>query len=235
MNLSAPIFKLRRKAKLFARERGIPLHQALDEVATSEGFQNWGHLAASMPARSPAKMVLNQLNVGDLVLLGGRPGHGKTLLGIEMAFEAVKQGCRSYFFTLDYNEADVAHHVRQLGVDVEAIAGSFVLDTSDEVCADYVADQLNETGDAFVVVDYLQLLDQRRSNPLLADQVEALKIFAEKSGAIVVVLSQIDRSFELQKKSMPDLSDIRLPNPVDCSHFTKACFLHDGEIRLQAA
>jgi hypothetical protein len=33
---------------------------------------------------------------------------------------------------------------------------------------------------------------------------------------------------------MPDLHDIRLPNPIDLRVFSKACFVHEGEIRLQA-
>ena len=33
MRLSAPIFRLKRQAKLLAREAGIPLHQALDRVS----------------------------------------------------------------------------------------------------------------------------------------------------------------------------------------------------------
>jgi len=28
------------------------------------------------------------------------------------------------------------------------------------------------------------------------------------------------------------VADIRLPNPVELSVFSKACFLHDGEMRL---
>lgn len=44
MQLSAPIYKLKRKAKLLAREIDIALHQALDKVAIEEGFQSWSHL-----------------------------------------------------------------------------------------------------------------------------------------------------------------------------------------------
>jgi len=38
----------------------------------------------------------------------------------------------------------------------------------------------------------------------------------------------IDRAFEMSGKPLPDLSDIRLPNPVDLGRFTRTCFLHDG-------
>lgn len=38
MKLSAPIYHLKRKAKRLSREAGIPLHDALDRVAATEGF-----------------------------------------------------------------------------------------------------------------------------------------------------------------------------------------------------
>ena len=39
MKLSAPIFRLKRQARLLSREAQIPLHQALDQVAREEGFE----------------------------------------------------------------------------------------------------------------------------------------------------------------------------------------------------
>ncbi|MEO0360506.1 MAG: DNA helicase, partial [Pseudomonadota bacterium] len=82
MRLSAPIFKLKREAKRLARERAIPLHEALDRVAAEEGFRSWSHLAASASASGarPAARILAALRPGEVVLIGARPGQGKTLL-----------------------------------------------------------------------------------------------------------------------------------------------------------
>ena len=44
MRFSAPIFKLKRQAKLLARDRNIPLYQALDKPAVAEGYRIWSHL-----------------------------------------------------------------------------------------------------------------------------------------------------------------------------------------------
>jgi len=234
MMLSAPIFRLKRQARLLARERQIPIHQALDQVARREGFRTWSHLAASATLRRPARGILSQLNPGDLVLLGARPGHGKTLLGLGLLVEAARSGRRGFFFTLDYNEGDVLSRLRALGVDPNTIT-SFTLDTSDDICADHVIRRLSEApGDTVAVIDYLQLLDQRRRNPDIADQIRALKIFASASGSIIVAISQIDRSFDLRAKPLPELSDVRLPNPLDLTLFDKTCFLHEGEVRLSA-
>ena len=46
MKLSAPIYQLKRRAKLLSRTDTIPLHQALDRIAQEEGFTAWSLLAS---------------------------------------------------------------------------------------------------------------------------------------------------------------------------------------------
>lgn len=81
-----------------------------------------------------------------------------------------------------------------------------------------------------MIVDYLQLLDQKRENPTLTEQVKALRAFAQERGLVFVFLSQIHRSFDGGKKDVPNLADVRLPNPLDLMLFTKACFVHANRI-----
>jgi len=84
-----------------------------------------------------------------------------------------------------------------------------------------------------IVIDYLQLLDQQRHRPALAEQVQALKAFARDKGVIVIFLSQIDRSYDLSNKPCPNIEDPRLPNPLDVGVFSKTCFLHEGTVELR--
>lgn len=235
MRFSHPVFRLKRQARLLSRAAGIPLNQALDRIAVAEGFKSWGQLAAKASVERPAGAMLAQLVPGDLVLLGARPGHGKTLLGLELLAAAAQVGRHGFFFTLDYTDADVIDRVRALGLEPGALSSSVTLDTSDGICAAHIIAAMDAAQPhSIAVVDYLQLLDQRRQNPELADQVAALKAFAQKAGHVMVLISQIDRAYDPGSKPLPDLSDVRLPNPVDLSQFTKSCFLQDGEIRLDA-
>ena len=126
MKLSFPIYKLKRHARLMAREQTIPLHEALDRLAAAEGFRSWSHLAASATDK-PADRLLNELSAGDLLLLAARPGQGKTLLALELAMAASSAGYQSFFFTLDYTEADVIERLYSLGADLQKLTGSFVL------------------------------------------------------------------------------------------------------------
>jgi len=236
MRLSSPIYTLKRQAKLLARNNGMRLHEALNQIAARERFRDWSHLASSYSQVTPAKEIMNQLNSGDLVLIGARPGHGKTLLGLELAALAEENSRKGYVFSLDYNDTDVWDRFEKLGLDPKENDGSIVVDTSDDICAAHIIERLANTPDhALIVVDYLQLLDQRRSNPPLEEQVRTLKKFAVECEAVVVLISQIDRAFELSPSTMPTLADIRLPNPLDLSLFDKKCFLHDGQIQIEAA
>ncbi|MFQ1701545.1 DNA helicase [Loktanella agnita] len=135
MRLSSPIYMLKRQAKRLAREKGIKLHEALNWIAINEGFKDWSHLATSYSKTTPAYEILSQLNPSDIMLIGARPGHGKTFLGLELTALAAKNNRTGYVFSLDYNEADVWKRFEGLGFDPKEHGRSVVVDTSDDICA----------------------------------------------------------------------------------------------------
>lgn len=230
MQLSAPIYQLKRKAKRLARAKGIPLYDALNQVAAEHGFSRWSLLVAKASAATPAHKLFPRLSPGDLLLVGARPGQGKTMLSIGLSAEAVKAGRKSVYFTLEYTEEEALRRFRSIGFAAELSDGRFELDCSDRISADYIIQRLADAApETLVVIDYLQLLDQKREHPELMAQVRALKAFARTRGLIFVFISQIDRSYDPEKKQYPDLGDVRLPNPLDLSLFSKTCFLNNGE------
>src|SRR5678809_1215162 len=160
MKLTAPIFILKQQAKALSRKEKIPLHQALDRIASREGFNAWSLLAAKAASDRPSERFLEQLSPGDLALVAARPGQGKTLFSLELAVETIRRGNQAAFFTLEFTQGDVAGCLEML-----------------------------------VIIDYLQLLDQKRLNASIEDQIQRLKAFAVERQLIVVCLSQIDRRY----------------------------------------
>jgi len=236
MRFSAPIYHLKRQAKLLSRKEKIPLHEALDRIAVQEGFRQWSLLSARVSSTTTANKVFSQYRPGDLALIAARPGQGKTLMSIEILAEAMKAGNRGVFFTLEYTAKNVTDLFREIGVEVTDFGDRFELETSDAISAPFIMKRLAAAPlGTIAVIDYLQLLDQQREKPRLADQVQALQTFARDRGLVIVFLSQIDRSYDPSAKPCPDLSDVRLPNPLDVKLFNKTCFLHDGEVRFRAA
>jgi replicative DNA helicase len=234
MKLSAPIFQLKRRAKLMARRNSVPLNEALDQIAREEGFARWSLLSANMAAGPLSEAFLSRLDDGDLLLIAGRPGHGKTKLGLQLLINAARDGRKAFLFTLYFTEHQARKHLGSLDASGGNISKDVRIFTSDEISAEYIIQCMSglERG-AIAVIDFLQLLDQQRSKPVLSEQLQALGEFAKRTGVILGFISQIDRSFETDSKRLPDIGDVRLPNFVDLGLFSKAFFLHNGEAQLQ--
>lgn len=233
MDRIPPLFRLKRNARRISRAQNIPLHMALDQIAVENGYQSWNHLAVSDQGVSPALVIYRRLKPGDLLLTGARPGQGKTLFSLQLAVEAIRDGHRAYFFSLEYTSRDVVDRLRAIGVEQQELGGSFIFDDSDDISAGYVIERLaTASPGSLVVIDYLQLLDQRRDKPDVETQVVALKALARRKSLRMVFISQIDRTFDTSSERMPGLDDVRLPNPLDLSLFDRACFLNGGDVRM---
>jgi replicative DNA helicase len=236
MVLSAPIHQLKRKARLMSRTERIPLHAALDRNDDDESYRGWSLLAAKQPGMTSVRALWPLLEPGDLVLIAGRPGQGKTLASLALLAEAMRAGRRGVFLTLEYTPADVLSRLRAINIEPSDFTDLFDCDCSDAISAGYIVQRLADAPRGTVaVIDYLQLLDQRRDTPELALQIKTLQAFARERGLILVFLSQIDRSYEGSGKPFPEIADIRLPNPLDLALFDKTCFVNRGEARFRAA
>lgn len=235
MKLSLPIYQLKRRARKMAKDDNIALHMALDHVAQGEGFGAWSLLSAYADTKPKTDDVLAHLDDGDLLLLGARPRQGKTLLGLKLLLDAMRQGRRGVFFTLEYTEQETKERLKVLADSAATPDQGLEIITSDRICADSIISHLADAPRGTVaVIDYLQILDQRRSEPVLSEQMNALRTFARQKGLILGFISQIDRSFDPTVKPLPDMSDIRLPNHLDTRIFSKALFVHNGQARLQS-
>lgn len=234
MKLSAPVHELKRRARRLARECGIPLHEALDRMANQEGHARWSLLAARIAAAPPPPdSLLPGLRNGDMLLLGARPGHGKTRAGLRLLLDAAREGRRAVLFTLEYTDGQARNRLETLK-DGSTRHPLPDIVTSDDISAGYIIDHLGRAEPGTVaVIDYMQILDRKRSTPALPQQLAALRDFARSTGAIPALISQIDRSFDPQTRPLPDMRDIRLNEPVGPGLFSKACFLHGSNIRLQ--
>lgn len=233
MKLSTPVFILKQQAKALSRREKIPLHQALDRLAKREGFKAWSLLAEKVRSDDLGTTLLEQLRPGDLMLLAARPGQGKTLLSLDLATKTMRRGHRAAFYTLCATKADVAKWVGAIDEDWSAFGDRALVDDSDDICADYIVTRLGAVpARTLVIVDYLQLLDEKRKHPELMVQVRQLKYFAQKRQVIIVCLSQVDRSYDPSKRACPRIGDVRLPNPLDLGVFDRACFLNQGRARV---
>jgi replicative DNA helicase len=233
MTFTVPIFILKQQARALSRREKIPLHQALDRIASREGFNAWSLLAARAVSDRPSERFLEQLRPGDLALIAARPGQGKTLFSLELAVETMRRGNRAAFFTLEFTQAGVAARFEMMQRKLSDFTDMLLIDDSDQICAEYIAARLaSAPPKMLVIVDYLQLLDQKRRNASIAEQIQRLKAFAVERGLIVVCLSQVDRRYDVSRQPFPGFRDVRLPNPLDIGLFSHACFLSRGRLQF---
>lgn len=233
MKLSAPVHRLKRRAKRLARDRDVPLHAALDQVAAAEGVPRWSLLAARAASADRPPQLTGWVRPGELLLIGARPRQGKTGLALRLAVDAMRGGRHCAWFSLEETEREIAERLRALGEDPACFDRLLRFDRSDAISAPYIVEALaGFPAGTLVVVDYLQLLDQRRDKPVLDAQIRILRGFARERRITMAFLAQIDRSYEPDRKPLPDRADIRLPNPLDLALFDRMCFLHDGRLNF---
>ncbi|MBI1216637.1 MAG: DNA helicase [Alphaproteobacteria bacterium] len=234
MKLTAPLHVLKGRAKDIKRAESIPLSAALDRIAKQEGYASWSLLQAKAKAFRPknAEEVLDDLHPGDLLLVGARPGLGKTTLALQILLAGLRRGRAGFFFSLEYTEKSFAEKITSMGDDAQNTAQKLKTDFSEEISGDYIIRAtkgvMGEGG--VIAVDYLQLLDQRRDKPPLQQQVGDLKKHARAQKCSILFISQIDRNFDAAGDAPPALQDVRLPNPLDLTLFNKAVFVKDGRI-----
>ena len=234
MKLSAPIHRLRSHAKDIKKNNNVPLADALDQVARKEGYATWSLLISKRESLLPNNFseLLDFLNPGDLVLVGARPGVGKTLFSAGLLAHAIEADRPGYLFELTEREEEMRPRLDAHLTDPGNTSRCYI-DCSDDIDADYIIATVSARGGASsglergtVVVDYLQMLDEKRSSPSLQTQIETLKVFAKETGCIVVFISQVRRQVADRADQRPGLEDIRLPNPLDLDLFNKIIFLY---------
>jgi len=233
MNIRTPVYQLKRQAKALARSAGLSHSAALDQIASEQGFASWSLLAKHYSQDSASQQFFESLQAGELALIAARPGHGKTIFAIQVLAHAIRSGREGWFFTLEWNVADVVSRLHQIGEDVIQLQRRLHFDNSDDISATHIVTQLSDCAPTTVaVIDYLQLLDQKRDKPDLQMQIAELSRFATQKQICLIFISQVDRRFEYTTKLQPDWTDLRLPNPVELSVFQRGCFIHNGTSKI---
>lgn len=236
MKVTAPIHVLKGKAKTLKRTQGITMTQALNQIAQMEGFTSWSLLQSKVNKFTPktTTQLLDYLHPGDLLLIGARRGEGKTKLTLQLLLEAIREGRPCFFFTFEYTLNELLEKLEDLDSQYKQNAAFLKLDFSDGISSDYIIGKTHQRVEdgSLIAVDYLQLLDQKRTNPPLQIQIENLKAYAREKKCILIFTSQIDRAFEQKQRQKPSLKDIRLPNPLDLSLFNKSVFVQNQQIYM---
>ncbi|WP_146244943.1 replicative DNA helicase [Curtobacterium sp. MCBD17_028] len=188
--------------------------------------------------------VIGGLAAGNLVIVGARPGEGKTILGMNLATRLATHGMVVYV-SLEMSEDELQLrllsqfgevHMKSLrnhtlndeqwnrvAIARRAMQGApiFIDDRSTTLAEirSFVRTVSRRGKLAGVVIDYLQLMEgatQQQSRQEFVGAVSrALKKLAKQLGVPVIALSQLNRLVEGRKSRVPILSDLRESGSIE--------------------
>lgn len=182
--------------------------------------------------------VIVGMNTADLVLIGARPGMGKTAFAMNIAVEAaIKTKKTVCVFNLEMSAEQLANRMLSSEAQIDSFKmRSGTLTPEDWNAIAYASSRLSETeiliddtpgitvtgmksklrrvkNLGLVVVDYLQLMqgDRRTDNRVneVGDISRGLKLLAKELGVPVVCCAQLSRGPENRPDKRPMLSDLR--------------------------
>lgn len=218
----------------------VPINEVLGEAYQylQDLSNSGGKTVGVQTGFSDLDRVLVNLGPGDLVLVGARPGMGKTTFAMNVGTNVARRSGKAVcVFSLEMSamqlvlrmiasEALVDSHKLRSGeldsddwnriaqtVSVLAECSIFIDDTTNITVTNMKAKLRRIKNLGFVVIDYLQLMrgethTDNRVNEV-GDISRNLKIMAKELGVPVMVCAQLSRASEKREDKRPMLSDLR--------------------------
>ena len=183
--------------------------------------------------------IITGFRPGALYIIGARPGVGKTIVGLQIAWELSKQGPVS-FHSLEMGKSELYNRI--ISMEAEVYIGNiekgnlqeWEWDRIAKVRQDIQSHQLaihDKSGQNLlqiralansvkgnnrleaIVVDYLGLIQDtekgRKRYEMITDISIGLKNLARDLNVPVIALAQLNRGPEQRKDSQPDMADLR--------------------------
>ena len=221
-------------------------------VAISEVYANLDELATSagkLPGLPTGFAMLDQyiggLNKSDLILLGARPGMGKTAIALNMAMSAAKKSDKAVvIFQLEMSRTQLATRLLsaegfidskklRLGnlndEDWQNMANAtqslnrlnILIDENSGITVPEMKAKCRRLGDqlGLIVIDYLQLMHTPKHTDNRVQEVaeisRSLKIMAKELNVPVLCCCQLSRGPEGRQDKRPMLSDLRESGSIE--------------------
>jgi len=151
---------------------------------------------------------------GDLVVVGGRPSHGKSVFGFSLLENAARQGYRGLMVSIEMSDVEIARRTQLHSLPDGVKDNVFIVESRPDHndILTHIEKAVEELGISVVVVDYAQLIrgNNQGSRRLdVTDAAEALKQLCRDHGISIVLLSQLKRTVsERDGDAIPRSSDL---------------------------
>lgn len=181
---------------------------------------------------------------GNLIIIAGRPGMGKTALAGGIAYNTVLAGVPTLFLSMEMGDTELADRLIAIAGRVpldDILAGNMKGDAGDRILAGTARLQelplvIDEQGGltffdiaskarsvkrqhglGLLIIDYLQLAsgDGDTRNTQIEGITRGLKALAKELEIPIIALSQLSRNCESRPNKRPMLSDLRESGAIE--------------------
>ena len=182
-------------------------------------------------------------NEGDLIVIAGRPGMGKTAIALTLTKDFAKYNYKALFLSLEMSNDQLAKRYISLIGDIEnwkirngrlqQIEIDKVINSANNQTIEFYIDDDVDTSIAqikakaklhksrkgldLLVIDYIQLVKGTKANreQEIAEISRGLKLLAKELKMTVIVLAQLSRKSEERADKRPLLSDLRESGAIE--------------------
>lgn len=186
--------------------------------------------------------AIDGLHEGHLVIVGARPGMGKSSFMLCLALQLARQGYKTLIFSLEMSAQELGERMFSIlsGVPLSSIRSGFLSDEDMDILTDTALQirnlpiVINDAGSLspmdiklsirdvkphVVFVDYLQLVRYEKAYASRQEEVayisRSLKAMAKDLNVCVVALSQLSRNVEHRADKRPTLADLRESGQIE--------------------
>ena len=205
--------------------------------------QNGGNLTGKQTGWRFLDKYIGGYNEGDLIVVAGRPGMGKTAIALTLTKEFAQIGGKALFISLEMSNEQLAkRYISLIGdianwkirngqlreneiIQVCDIANNqtiefFIDDDVDSRIGQIKAKaKLHKStkGLNLLVIDYIQLIKGTKTNreQEIAEISRTLKLLAKELKITVMILAQLSRKSEERADKRPMLSDLRESGAIE--------------------
>ncbi|MGQ3889113.1 hypothetical protein ACQUW5_08795 [Legionella sp. CNM-1927-20] len=194
MSNNQPIYSiqtLKKQAKLYAKEKQISLHQALDYVANQVGFTHWTLLIKHYSNYSLVNIaqIFSMLKPGHLMLVCADKNIGKMSFAMNLMAEASDKNIKSTYYSFHASREVILNRIKLIfrknkqELDEQLIQIRFPAANYGTISADF--NSLPENN--FIIIDYLQRIPLNGINQFTLEMSQ----LAKRKRSRILALSQI--------------------------------------------
>lgn len=181
--------------------------------------------------------MIDGLHNSELIIIGARPGMGKTAFTLNIAKKVTNfQRISTVFFSMELSQEQILNRLNNMKMEDN---DNLIIDDTPGITIDEIALKCRklkkENKIGLVIIDYLQLIGLSKTNSAkaqileLEDSICKLKSLSIELNIPIIVTSQLIRHVDKRADNRPKLKDLNLKSNVIEKNVDTIMFIYRDE------